>query len=335
MRLKIVTKTDWPSFWNVAIDIGRALRDRCTCTINDWGEAKPGGNILFIGTIDDQTLTYLDSLLPGSNIVLYATTEGLTHLNGSSLAVAERLQVVAPSHFVEQLVEQFGIPVAGVVHHGIDMQNKDVDTQLKWKFAPKVDGRTVFLTISSNHPRKGLDQLLQAFKLVEEQDPEALLILHSQRQGYFDLDSLIRALDLERVYLTNLFGKITTAQLNGLYELCASYVQPSHSEGFGLPVLEAFRFDKPSIAVDAPPFNEIIDHGENGILIPTQGYRWLNYDNSVSFRLNLYSAEDLARAMSTSVTDRILLSNMQRKIEHEKWRWDSHKLYPALLEYFN
>jgi glycosyltransferase involved in cell wall biosynthesis len=225
--------------------------------------------------------------------------------------------------------------VVGVVHHGIDMRRSEIDSQFKAHMPRKSSLRTVFLTVSANHPRKGLDQLLNAFQMVEERDPESFLILHSEQEGYYDLEGLIRTLGIEQIWSTNLFGQTTQTQLNTLYEMCTSYVQPSHSEGFGLPVLEAFRFDKPSIAVDVPPFNEIIENGRNGILIPFQGGAWFDYQDSISFKLHLYAAEHLAEAMSTVASDRKLMARMQRNIRSEKWSWDSQKLYPALLEYFS
>lgn len=334
MHLKIVTKTDWPSFKNIAEDVRDALRGLCTCSIDDWNEAKPGGRILLIGTLDNETLTFLSRVLRESDVVLYATTEGLSRLDASSRDTAKHLKVVAVSDFSKGMIEQLGISVVGVVHHGIDMRHADIDSRFN-THVPKADRRTVFLTVSANHPRKGLEHLLSAFRIVEERDPEAFLILHSQREGYYDVEGLIRSLNIEQIWSTNLFGQITQTQLNTLYQLCTSYVQPSHSEGFGLPVLEAFRFDKPSIAVDGPPFNEIIEHERNGILVPLQGVRWLNYQDSISFKLNLYAPEQLAGAMSAIAANRKLLARMRRNISHEKWSWDSHRLYPALLQYFN
>jgi len=334
VHLKIVTKTDWPSFKNVAEGVRDALQGTCTCSVSDWNDVTPGGQILFIGTLDNETLNFLSHVLRESDVVFYATTEGVSRLAGSSRRIAKSLKVVAVSDFVKQMIEQLGISVVGVVHHGIDMRRADIDSQFKADM-PKAGCRTVFLTVSANHRRKGLDQLLNAFRIVEEHDPESFLILHSEPQGYYDLEGLIQSLGIERIWSTNLFGQTTQTQLNALYEACTSYVQSSHSEGFGLPVLEAFRFDKPSIAVDAPPFNEIVEQGRNGILIPSQGVTWFDFQDSISFKLHLYTAEDLAEAMGVIASDHKLLERMRGNIRDEKWSWDSQRLYPALLQYFN
>ena len=91
-----------------------------------------------------------------------------------------------------------------------------------------------------------------------------------------------------------------------MYKACNVYVQPSYSEGFGLPILEAFRFNKPVIAVNAPPFNEIITHNSTGIMIPAEGVSWQGFKRNIDFKLNTYSADKLAHAILSLLRDREL-----------------------------
>ena len=334
MRVKIVARMEWPSFRNTATAIYKATRTQHTCTIHDWKSVKPGANILFIDTVGTQALKFLGKLLPESNIVFYGTTEGHSRIDNESLAIAKQLKTVAVSKFVKQMLEEVGLPVAGVLHHAIDMGDRKVDIEFYKKWKTKIKSRTVILTVSSNDPRKGLDRLLQAYKAVEEQNQNSFLIVHSEPRGYYDLKKEARSLKIERLWLTNLFGRMTAPELNALYKLCTVYVQPSLSEGFGLPILEAFRFDKPVIAVDAPPFNEIIRQEENGILIPSDGIHWFNYKNRIDFKMHTYNPEDLAQAIVRCVSDESLLERMKLKIRREKWSWDASKRYCELLDYF-
>lgn len=122
--------------------------------------------------------------------------------------------------------------------------------------------------------------------------------------------------------------------MNALYKLCGVYVQPSYSEGFGLTTLEAFRFDKPVIAADAPPFNEVVRHKENGILVPVRKTTWLNYADLVLFKMHKYQARDLASATLELISDPDKVATMQESIRKEKYDWSIHKLYPKLLDYF-
>lgn len=64
------------------------------------------------------------------------------------------------------------------------------------------------------------------------------------------------------------FPGVRNADLEQLYRRCSLLCVPSRYEGFGLPVLEAFEFEKPVVAADVPALNEIIQHGVNGYLVP-------------------------------------------------------------------
>jgi len=334
MKVKIATRMDWPAFRNIATTIRKAVRAQCTCTIHDWKRVKPGGNVLFIDTVHAQALKFLSKLLSESNVVFYGTTEGHSLVDDGSLATAKRLRIVAVSNFVKRMLEEVGIPVAGILPHAIDMSDRKVDARFYNKWKTKTRNRTVILTVSANHPRKGLDKLLQAYKEVDEQIKRVFLIVHSEPRGYYDLEKEAKDLKIKRVWLTNMFGRITQPELNALYRLCTVYVQPSFSEGFGLPILEAFRFNKPAIAVNAPPFNEIITQRENGILVPSDGVSWFNFENLVEFKMHTYRADDLAQAIVQCISDRGLLSRTRSMIRREKWNWDARKLYPELLDYF-
>ena len=334
VRVKIVTKMDWPSFRNVAIQVRKALSTYCDCTIYDETNVKPGGNILFIGTVLRQTLHFLDKFLGQSSIVFYGTTEGHSFVDEESLKVAKQIKIIAVSNFVKQMLEEIGIPVAGVVHHGLDMDDRRVDTQFHKVLKKKLKNKKMIFTASANHSRKGLDNLLCGYCLVEQEIKNTYLVLHSEPTGYYNISKIAKDLKLKHLWLTNLFGKLSPSQLNAFYHLCIVYVQPSYSEGFGLPMLEAFRFNKPVIAVDAPPFNEVIEHGKSGILVPLSKITWFNSENLVLFKMHMYRAEDLAHAMLGLVTNQQQVVKMQENIQKEKHNWSVKKLYPDLLNYF-
>ena len=344
--LNIVTNLAWPAFRNVALDIQKALRPHCNSHLLDWKDAKAGGNILFIETVRRDTLKLVKRILPGSNIVFYGTTEGHSLLDRESVEVARNINVVAVSNFVRQMLEEVDVPVAGVVHHGLDMDATDVDVSFLRSIEEKIGEKLVTLTIASNDPRKGLRELLQAYKLVEKAVPNSFLVLHSEpkkyydyeeqryRERYYDLPKLVTNLGIERVWLTNCHGAMSSGEVNALYELCRVYILSSFSEGFGLPILEAFRLNKPVVAVDAPPFNEIIEEGRSGKLIPYEEVRWFNHKNKVVFKMHVYDPHKLAEAMISLLSNNGLRENMENSIRETKYRWSIHKLYPKLLDYF-
>jgi glycosyltransferase involved in cell wall biosynthesis len=192
----------------------------------------------------------------------------------------------------------------------------------------------MILAVAANHSRKGLDNLLRAYKLVEQKTRDSYLVLHSEPTGYYNLSKIVKNLKLERIWLTNQFGKLNPSELNALYKLCNIYVQPSYSEGFGFTTLEAFRFDKPVIGVDAPPFNEVIKQNETGTLVPVKKIKWQNFADSVLFKLHIYEPQDLASAIMELMTNPDEAATMQENIRKEKHNWSIHKLYPRLLHHF-
>jgi glycosyltransferase involved in cell wall biosynthesis len=334
MRIKIVTKIEWPSFRNVALQMRKVLSNYCDCTICDWTNVKSERNILFIGTVFHQTLNFLSKFLGHSHIVFYGTTEGHSFVDEASLRIARQIKIIAVSNYVKQMLEEIGITVAGVVNHGLDMDDRRVDTQFYKALKKKLKNKKVIFTTSANHSRKGLDNLLYGYHLVEQEIKNAYLILHSEPLGYYNTSKIASNLKLKHLWLTNLYGKLSQSKLNAFYKLCGVYVQPSYSEGFGLPILEAFRFDKPVIAVDAPPFHEIIRQRENGILVPLSKITWFNFANLVLFKMHMYRAEDLAHAILELMLNQQQATKMQEKIRKEKHNWSSYKLYPKLLNYF-
>jgi glycosyltransferase involved in cell wall biosynthesis len=169
---------------------------------------------------------------------------------------------------------------------------------------------------------------------VEREIKDSYLVLHSEPAGHYNLSKIAKNLKLKQFWLTNLFGQLSSSELNALYKLCDIYVQPSYSEGFGLTTLEAFRFDKPVVAVDAPPFNEIVRQKETGILVPVRKIKWLNFADLVLFKLHLYQAEDLASAILELTANPDEATTMQKSIRKEKHNWSTYKLYPKLLDHF-
>ncbi len=334
MRIKIVTDVDWPSFRNVALDVQKALKPYFDSTIFDWKEAETGGNILFIETVRKDTLKLLRKFLPKSNIVFYGTTEGHSFLDEESINIARKIKVVAVSNFVKQMLEEVNISVAGVVHHGLDMDASEVDLPFLRSAKERFKERLVALTIASNDPRKGLDRLLKACRVVEGGFLDSFQVLHSQPKRYYDLPELVSKLGLKRVWLTNRYGLMASKEVNALYKLCHIYVLSSLSEGFGLPMLEAFRFNKPVIAVDAPPFNEVIEDGRTGKLIPYKEVQWFNHRNKVLFKMYIYEPQELGEAILSLLSNSDLRENMENQIRERKHRWSIHNLYPRLLDYF-
>jgi glycosyltransferase involved in cell wall biosynthesis len=70
-----------------------------------------------------------------------------------------------------------------------------------------------------------------------------------------EINQLIRENDLEHVVIFP--GNVPVSDLACIYSMAAVYVQPSHYEGFGLPVLEAMSCGCPVVCTNTSSLKEI------------------------------------------------------------------------------
>lgn len=67
------------------------------------------------------------------------------------------------------------------------------------------------------------------------------------------------------------FGVFSSEHVDNIgkvYSDCSVYVQPSVTEGFGIPVLEAMAYARPVIVSEGAGSCELVDDGKNGFIVP-------------------------------------------------------------------
>jgi glycosyltransferase involved in cell wall biosynthesis len=78
-------------------------------------------------------------------------------------------------------------------------------------------------------------------------------------------------------------GFVDDITLKKCYALCDLYVCPSRLEGFGLTILEAFAAGKPVVATRVGAISELVQDGQNGILVPSENVTAMADDYCVNF----------------------------------------------------
>lgn len=114
--------------------------------------------------------------------------------------------------------------------------------------------------------RKGYDTLAHAMPLVLRQRPEATFLFAGQnpaRAGH--LTSICE----ENGSISNLvlLGRVSEEEKVRLMRGADCLVYPTRYESFGLPPLEAMAAGCPVVATDLPVVSEMIQDGENGVLV--------------------------------------------------------------------
>lgn len=134
---------------------------------------------------------------------------------------------------------------------------------LKKEFNP--NGHSVFLNVSRLHKGKGQLDLLKAFKVLNTQNPNTVLLIAGEGSFRAELEDSIKALGLEK----NVFLLGYREDVAKLLELADYFVFPSYFEGLPGALIEAIISKTPSIVSDIAENRECFT--ENGALFFQSG----------------------------------------------------------------
>ena len=114
--------------------------------------------------------------------------------------------------------------------------------------------------------KKGLKTLLNAYALVNKQNPATLLIIGEVRQGEDQktLDEFRLSHPDSRIIVT---GYVAHHELPAYYSLINVFVHPSLRDGMPNAVLEAMACEKTVVATPVGGVKDIIQDGVNGMLV--------------------------------------------------------------------
>lgn len=116
-----------------------------------------------------------------------------------------------------------------------------------------------FLSVGTFEPRKNHDFILKIFSKYVKKYPhfKIKLVLVGGNGWLIDIKSLIAKYDLDDYVI--LAGYVSNSELKWLYMNATVNMYPSLYEGFGIPIIEGFKLNVPTICSRAPVFNEITD----------------------------------------------------------------------------
>jgi glycosyltransferase involved in cell wall biosynthesis len=144
-----------------------------------------------------------------------------------------------------------------VVYHGVNDQFNPATDNDQRRIRALYDLPEHFvLALGTIQPRKNLVRLAQAVATLQDQIPDLTLVLAGKR-GWM-ADSVIA--DIRKELPDSRFrelGYVPAADLSALYSAASVTAMVSTYEGFGLPVLEAFRCGAPLVISDTPTLIEV------------------------------------------------------------------------------
>lgn len=177
-----------------------------------------------------------------------------------SLAIERRVlensgAITSASRAVKQNILDF----ANIPENKVNVIYYAVDTEI---YKPlDVQRKNAVLYAGRVTPDKGLDILIEAFKIIQREHPNIeLLLAGPQPWGEYMKKLVHQAKELNCSFL----GNLESNELIKLYNQTLFTVLPSRSEAFGRTVIEANACGKPVVTSDLPCFKEIVT--KNGLI---------------------------------------------------------------------
>ena len=178
--------------------------------------------------------------------------------------------VIALSQFTEnKLQDVYSIPKdkIKIIQGGVDLNRfKPVKDKLAIRKQLKVPtGKIILFCVRNLVQRMGLENLINALKIVVRKAPDICLILGGEGALKHELIALTRNLDLKE-YI-KFVGYIPENQLPDYYGMADLFVLPTKElEGFGLVTLEAMASGSPVVGTPVGGTKEIIGNFDPSFL---------------------------------------------------------------------
>ena len=340
MRVKIVTSEKSVSLYRVAKDVADVFRK--------YGHSVAGfvlgphaeswlyegvDGIVTVMTFDAAwAITYFfncwSRINEGKPCVFYTTVEGRPLLSSAYEWVRRDLSFVANSEYTKSKLEEVGVRVSEVVPHGIDLglveASKVFAKAVKARLSLPSD-KFVVGYVAGCYSRKGHDLYAEVIKKVVEKDKDVFFAVLTGAE-------CVSHYNLPNTKAYTLFGKLQEHEILAFYHIIDLYAQPSLSEGFGLPVLEALAAGKPVVHADYKPLTEITTP-ETSFRVPVIGTATLKEVGGIEYELNIYNVDEFANAI-IQAKDEVLKNkdDIAAKCVERAKEFDKYKVYKRLVE---
>jgi len=301
----ILTSDKGISLQRVAKDVGRVLKAETGATIYVF----LGHNYQIFDLPDDSSFIVVMTFEPAlalsyffiawelqkryGRLAFYTTIEGRINPMQIPNWIARDLSFIANSRYTAERLREAGVRVIDTVYHGVDIDAVQMAKPKAQMARRRIGvGEDEFLVgyIAGCYMRKGHDLFAETLKVLHEKDPSIKAVILTQKECatyYEPLENAIPLID---------FGRLRDEDVWSIYHAMDLYVQPSLSEGFGLPVLEALAAGKLVVHPDYDPLSEITTP-ETSVRVPVTDVAFRHEVGSIEFELHFYDPDEMAEAI--------------------------------------
>jgi glycosyltransferase involved in cell wall biosynthesis len=207
-----------------------------------------------------------------------------------------------------------------VVYNGANEAFVPIDESINVETRKKYsDGQPYFLFVGSLHPRKNLARLFKAYDLFRTQTnhPIKLVVVGEKKWWTNPIKQAFEGMHCkDEVFFC---GRLNASELHKVTAAALAITYVSYFEGFGIPIVEAFRCGVPVITSNVTSMPEVA--GEAAILADP------------------YDITSIAHAMEQMVTDEQLRQQLVKEgFERAKmFTWDkaANRLWESIIQAIN
>jgi glycosyltransferase involved in cell wall biosynthesis len=218
-----------------------------------------------VHNVGDQTVVTIHDTLPWTYPDSLGSRESARYKAMAKRAHKYADAIVVPTHAVASELSEimnFGerIRVIGGAVGSKLLVPTDADERAKRLELPE----RYLLTVGSLDPRTGLEPLIRSLAMAGDAGLPLLIVGSSSAADDLALAKLADEAGLAEGRVRSV-GHLSDEDLSVALERASVFVFPSLSEGFGLPMLEAFHFGTPVVHSDAPALVEVA--AEAGVVV--------------------------------------------------------------------
>lgn len=177
--------------------------------------------------------------------------------------------------------------------------------------AQAASGAFTFLFVGRIVGEKGINELVEAFARLHEEQPATRLVLVGNYETELDPLSQGTRRIIDAMDAIETPGPKRCDDLVSAYAEADCFVMPSYREGFPNVVLEAGAMGLPSVVTDINGSREIVENGKNGLVVPPRDAAAL-YDAMKLMATDNEARQRMAREARPMIVSRFERGYVQR-----------------------
>jgi glycosyltransferase involved in cell wall biosynthesis len=172
-------------------------------------------------------------------------------------------EIVVPSQFLVDVFAKFDLKAKAIFNF--------VEGE-KFVFRERKPLKPVFLSNRNFEAHYRVEDVLRAFRLVQNRFPEAKLLIAGYGREESSLKKLAEELKLENA---EFLGRVENSEMPKIYEKADIYLNASIVDNMPLSIIEAFSCGLPVVSTDAGGIPYICENGETALLVAKKDYESL------------------------------------------------------------